>query len=917
LSIYGGRGSRSFTVHMALTAGTNFGPYEIAESIGSGGMGEVYRATDTNLKRDVAIKVLPESFANDTNRLARFQREAEVLASLNHPNIAQIYGLERSDAATALVMELVEGPTLADRIAQGPLRPEEALSIAHQMADALEAAHEQHIVHRDLKPANIKLRPDGTVKVLDFGIAKALDPQSGGSGPQAPQLTTPAMTQAGIILGTAAYMSPEQARGKPVDKRTDIWAFGCVLYEMLTGQPAFAGEDVAVTLARIIANDTDMKSMPGTISPAVRQTIALCLEKDVRRRIRDIGDVKLALDGAFDIGGLGELGGRGAVAVARPWPKRMLPLAGALVIGALLVGLAGFALWPESGLRLVNRFSYVVPPDQPWRGTAGRLMNISPDGRSIVYNAANGLHIRNMGELEDRLVPGTNEPMIAPVFSPDGQSLAYFSNGQLKRIAVTGGASVVISDLSTGGLLVPAASWEADGSLLFANTEGIFRVPATGGTPELIIPSNDDFFYGPELLPDGNTVLFNVVDGGSSRAADQIVAQSIATGERTVVVTGGSDARYVPTGHIVYAFEDGLFGIAFDAANLQVSGGAVPLVQGIARASGSQPAANYAIADDGTLAYVRGNFGVSGLRRLVWVDREGYEEPIEAPPRAYVYAQLSPDDTRIVLDIRDQENDIWVWDIERKTLQRLTFDPDRNRGVVWSPDGERVAFSREIDGGEEIYWQASDGSGLAEPLTEGSGKPLFPVDITPDGTTLLYAWSDLPRDILMVPIAGAPTAGTPILDGPANEGSPTVSPDGRWLAYTSDESGDYEVYVRPFPNVNSGRWQISTAGGFHPHWSRDGTELFYMAPRTDSNALMTVAVDSGTTFRPGAPELLFEGRYWDAGGGNAGPGTFDVSRDGQRFLMIRDADEGRGTEEPEIVIVQNWFEELKRLVPTN
>jgi len=892
--------------------GQTLAHYEITALLGKGGMGEVWRAHDTKLGREVAIKVLPESFASDESRVSRFEQEAKTLASLNHLNIAQVFGLERSDGRAAIVMELVEGPTLADRIEQGAIPAEEALNIAMQIADALEAAHEQGIVHRDLKPANIKLRPDATVKVLDFGIAKAFDPLLAVSGGgQSPVMTTP-VTQAGIILGTAAYMSPEQARGKGVDQRTDIWAFGCVLYEMLTGQPAFGGEDVPLTLARVLAHDTDLDSIPGTISPSVRQTLELCLRKDPRKRVADIRDVRLALAGEFDIGALAAADTEVA---AKSFAQRVVPLAAASLVGAIAVGIVGWALWPESGPALINRFSHSLPEGQGLRLPAWSLMDVSRDGRAFVYNGLDGLHLRNMSALEDRLIPGTEEPLIEPVFSPNGQSLAYFTGADIKRIATTGGAAVVIANSNTQ--IAPGASWEPDGTILFAEPPGILRVAATGGTPERIIEARDgEIVYGPQLLPDGDTVLFSAASGGGNRDAAQIVAESLSTGERTVLARGGSDGRYLPTGHIVYAFEDGLFGVAFDAETLTVSGGPVPLLQGVLRAANANPAANFAVTDTGTLVYLSGDVGAAGLRTLVWVDRGGRREPIDTPPRAYLYAQLSPDDTRVVLDIRDQENDTWVWDLERETLQRLTFDPARNRGAVWSPDGTRVVFSREIDGTEEIYWQAADGSGVAEALTEGSGVPMFPLDITPDGTTLLYTLSDLPRDTFMVPITGTPAAGTPLLNGVPSEGSPTVSPDGRWLAYTSDESGDYEVYVRPFPEVDTGRWQISTAGGMHPHWSRDGSELFYMVQQGGSVAFMAVPVESGTTFRPGSPEMLFDGPFWDGGGAVAGPDVFDVSLDGQRFLMIMDVAAGAESEQPEIVIVQNWFEELKRLVPT-
>ncbi len=590
---------------MALTPGSRIGCYEIAGEIGAGGMGVVYRATDTKLKRDVAIKVLPESLAEDEERLTRFQREAELLASLNHPNIAQIYGLERSEGTTALIMELVEGPTLEDRIKKGVLGPDDALGLAMQIAAALEAAHSQGIVHRDLKPANIKLGPDGTVKVLDFGIAKALQPDVLTSGPQSPIMTTPA-TQVGVILGTAAYMSPEQAKGKFVDQRTDIWAFGCLLYEMLTGQMAFGAEDVPTTLARVIDRETDLETLPASLTPAVRRTIRLCLQKDVSKRVSDIRDVRLALEGAFDTG---ETQGAEIVSVSRPIWRRALPVAVAVLVTAVVVG--GFAwvsLQPEPSA--VNRFTYELPEGQGLRNTQRRALAVSADGRQFVYNASDGpdgrLYVRAMGELDARLIPGTEGSVYSPVFLPDDQTLVYwdFFNGQIKRIAVGGGAAIVVADLDTNLLGLSSAP---DGTLLFALEDGIYRVPATGGTPERVISTeNVEFYFGPELLPDGDTVMFSVVSGAPNWDTAEIVAQSLTTGERATLIAGASDARYVSTGHLVYAFDDGLFAIAFDADTLTVSGGAVPLIQGVLRAVGDNgsAAANYVISADGTLVYV-------------------------------------------------------------------------------------------------------------------------------------------------------------------------------------------------------------------------------------------------------------------------------------------------------------------------
>jgi serine/threonine-protein kinase len=893
---------------MALAAGTRFGAYQVAESIGSGGMGDVYRATDTNLKRAVAIKILPQAFANDADRVMRFQREAEALAALSHPNIAQIHGFERSDGSTALIMELIEGPTLADRIAQGPIPYDEALGIAMQVANALEAAHGRGVVHRDLKPANIKVRPDGVVKVLDFGIATAPESPIATSGRGSPALLTPALTEVGVLLGTAGYMSPEQARGKPVDERADIWAFGCLLYEMLTGQPAFGGEDVTTTLARVLERDADLGQLPTTVAPAVRRTLELCLEKDPRTRIADIRDAKLALEGRFETTRAMRADAGGAAA---GW-RRALPLAAALAVGGAVVGLAALTIWPEPEPISVTRFVHALPEGQTFAATTNDLIGLSPDGRTLAYSSVGALRLRDMATLEEREIR-SDQVIDDPTFSPDGRSIAYLSNGFLvRRSAAAGGPAVAVTDRALRGAL--SLSWTPDDTILMTEGtgSGIQRVPATGGTPEVFVASAGLTLRWPQLLPDGDTVLFTRYAANTVTSAE-IVVQSISTGESAIVVERGARARYVPTGHLVYTQGDTLFGIAFDARTKRTFGGAVPLVEGVAQVAQT---AQFELANDGTLAYVRGITTAGTALTLVWVDRTGRKTPLRVPARGYAYLDLSPDETRVALDIRDQESGTWVLDLERETLQRLTFDPGPNRGVAWSADGRRIAFSRQLGDGEEAYWQAADGSGGPEALTRGSGFPAFPVDFTPDGAALLYTTAGLPRRTYMISVGGTAGAGTPLLAGPASEGSPAVSPDGRWLAYASDESGTDEVYVRPFPDVAAGgRWQISSGGGYHPHWSRDSGELFYIERRGAEVAMMAVPFESGETFRPRAAVELFRGEIF--AGPLVGPDQYDVSADGQRFLMLEPLPAAETPDvRPDIVIVQNWFEELQRLVPT-
>ena len=719
---------------MALQSGTRLGPYEITAQIGVGGMGEVYRATDTKLKRDVAVKVLPPALAADPERLARFQRKAEVLASLNHPNIAAIYGLEEADSTKALVMELVEGPTLADRIDQSAIPVDEALPIAKQIAEALEAAHEQGIIHRDLKPANVKLRPDGVVKVLDFGLAKALEP-TGAMSPgmsQAPTITTPAMTQAGMILGTAAYMSPEQARGKTVDKRTDIWAFGCVLFEMLTAKRAFAGEDVTDTLAAVVRSEPPWDALPDTVSPTLQVYLRRCLHKDPKQRIGDIHDVRLALEGAFETG-VSQMATSGVVPQPAVW-RRALPVAVALVVGGLAVGLAAWSLWPSTEPPSVARFEHVLPESQTVDNAraAYQFVTVSPDGRHFVYNTSVGFYLRTMGELDARLIPSNDgELSFNPFFSPDGQSVAYGAADGLRRIAITGGAPVVISAAPEGGGTF-GSSWGADNTIFAGNRRGIWRVSANGGTLELVIPATEGESMGtPRLLPDGESVLFSVTTATDATRWDQaqIVAQSLRTGERTVLVEGGSDARYVPTGHLVYALGSVLLAVAFDLDRLEVSGGPVPLVQGVQRsqvpALGSDTA-NYGVSDAGTLIYVPGSSSVAWAGRVAWVTPGGDQEVIDLPAGEYAHPRVSPDGRWLAVERQDNGGtDIWLYETSGATALRRLTEGGNNRYPVWSRDGEHVAFQSSREGDAGIFWQLTDGTGSVERLTapEGEGCP--------------------------------------------------------------------------------------------------------------------------------------------------------------------------------------------------
>ena len=910
---------------MSLTPGTRLGPYEIQSALGAGGMGEVYRARDTRLNRDVALKVLPDDFAADPDRLVRFTRESQLLASLNHPNIAAIYGLEDGPAEAghhvqALVLELVDGPTLADRIAQGPVPLDEALLIARQIADAIEAAHEQGVIHRDLKPANVKLRPDGMVKVLDFGLAKAFE---GGAAPGAvdrgvrlqPDLTASptlsvAATRLGVILGTAAYMAPEQAKGKGVDKRADIWAFGVVLYEMLTGRRAFDGEDISEILASVIKGSANLDRLPAGTPPRLRELVARCLEKDVRKRFRDIGDVGQELERVQS----DPRGTPVAPPGAQQVPARPLHLwvGGAVALTALLVGGAVWMLKPAPPLepRPTARFTHTLAEDQQFRNTGRTVVAVSADGRQFVYNTSGGLYLRSLDGLTARLVQGTEGSLTNPFFSPDGQWIGFYAGEELRKIPVAGGTAVVLCKAVNPF----GASWGADDTILFGQPEGIVRVSANGGMPELLIATEKgEQVHGPQMLPGGQWVLFSVTRQINRWDVAEIVAQSLASGERKVLWRGGSDARYVPTGHLVYALGDALFALPFDLDRVTVSGGPVPVLNGLQGASGAQTGtAHYGLSDDGTVVYAAGGITIGAQQRtLVWVDRKGREETIAAPPRAYVAARLSPDGTQVALDVRDQENDVWIWNLARNTLTRLTFDPGFDRYPVWTPDGRRIVFSSQRAGGGSLFWQAADGTGAAERLTEGSSVQ-YVTSISADGTKLVF--DDLgpsQTDIRMLALDGDRRA-APLVATTFSERNADLSADGRWMAYRSNESGRNEVYVRPFPGVDSGRWQVSTGGGTDPRWAPDSRELFYV---NAEGRIVAVPVQPGPGFVAGNPQVVVDGSFTTTIPGLIGR-LYDVSRDGQRFLLLKGAEGAEQKAAPrQIVVITNWFEELRQRVP--
>ena len=895
---------------MSLQPGTTLGSYSVTAKIGEGGMGEVWQARDTKLDRDVALKVLPEAFTSDPDRLARFEREAKVLASLNHPNIGSIYGLEEAEGIKALVLELVEGPTLADRIKQGPIPIDEALPIAKQIAEALEAAHERGIIHRDLKPANIKVRDDGTVKVLDFGLAKAFQPDA--SDPNmsmSPTISlTAAATQMGMVIGTAAYMSPEQAKGKTVGKQADVWAFGAVLFEMLSGKRPFTGDDISETLARVIDREPDWATLPDTVPPVLSSFLRRCLQKNPKKRIRDIGDVSLAMEGAFET----PVRAPSEPTVAPTLPvwlwQRPATIAVAVVASLAVGGLAVWSLTRPGPLPAdpVARFSVPLGPEQAFSFIGRHLVALSPDGTQLVYSTDQQLYLRRLDQLQATAIPGTREGGgRSPFISPAGEWIGFWAGGQLKKVAMSGGAAVTLGDVANPW----GASWGADDMILFGQgPDGIWRVPGTGGTPEVVIPVEDgDQAHGPQMLPGGEWVLFTLRPaGGGSWDAAQIVVQSLVTGERVVLIEGGRDARYVETGHLVYALNGVVFAVAFDRDAREVLGGPVPLVEGVRDAPTLTGAVQFSVARNGSLVYVPGSAGGGDVVSLVWVGRDGAEERIPAPPRAYDHPRVSPDGTRVAVDIADGDNtDVWIWDLARETLTQLTFDEGVDDVPLWTPDSARVVFRSSREGGG-LFWKAADGTGQVERLKEGAARP--------------YAWAADGRlifeqagDIGVLTMEGERTVEM-LLDAEFTEAEPALSPDGRWLAYRSTETGTPLIYVQPFPNIDDGLWNVSLGFGADPVWSPDGRELFYHG-RTD---LMVAQIETEPTFSSRTPEPLFSlSGYATVGGGVAGR-RFDLAPDGDRFIVRKPGTAEQTSDDDPfngLIFVENWFEELKRLVP--
>jgi len=871
-----------------LSAGTPVGHYEVVSWLGAGGMGEVYRARDTKLHREVALKTLPEELSRQPERLARLRQEARILASLNHPGIATLYGLEEADGGVpVLVMELVEGESLADRLRRGPLPAREAMTVAQQIALALEAAHEKGVLHRDLKPGNIRLTADGCVKLLDFGLARAVRAVARDS--RLDTETSP-HSEPGAVLGTAPYMSPEQARGQEVDRRSDVWAFGCVLFELLTGKRAFEGATFSDTVAAVLNSEPDWQVLPGETPPSVLRLLRRCLQKEKGKRLRDIGDVRLELE---------EIPTGPASKAETPRAPRRHPLWPTIAVLSALLG--GGAWWmirrAPSVLEKVVRLPVEVSGEIGMRMV---ILVVAPTGERIAYGTLSGLVVRELDKSEGRLIPGTASA-IGPFFSPDGDWLGFTDgDGILKKVKVssTGGVPITLCkgiENSYGG------TWGPNDSIIFTpdNYTGLWQVSAGGGEPrELTKPDHargEKTHRWPQFLPGGKAVLFTV---GTSRLATwddaRIEALVLRTGERRTILEGGTGAAYVESGHLLYRRGTSILAAPFDVDRLAVTGNSVAVVDGV---QSPLVAGNrlFAVARTGLLAYVP---QARDSERLVLVDRTGEARPLTPFLEFLNSARVSPDGGAIAVGRVAPNNQIWRFDIEREAFSQLTFEWD-NINPVWTPDGESLIVSSTP--GWRLRRVRADGSGTPEPLAGGEG---YPHSVTPDGKLLAFLkpGTNTGVDIWIMPLepGGAPRV---FLQTPANEGFPAISPDGYFLAYQSDESGQDEVYLRSLPDGGS-KIQVSTGGGRLPVWARNGKELFYYLPLEGSKRRMMVVDVS-----PGNPVRISRGRaLFDKSFGY----IYDVLPDGQHFAMVETDPDARITH---FNVVLNWFEELKRLVP--
>ena len=909
---------------MAITPGTRLGAYEVLALLGSGGMGEVYRARDTRLDRVVAIKVLPASVAKDPDRRQRLDREARSVSSLNHPNICTLYDVGHQDGIDYLVMEFLEGQTLAERLTRGALPLDEAAQYAIQLADALDVAHRHGVVHRDVKPANVFLaRRDSSAtpitKLLDFGIAKAV-----ALGPPA-AIAGGTLTSDGTLLGTLQYMAPEQLEGRDADTRSDLFAFGAVLYEMVTGRRAFQGESQASVIAAVLDSEPlPLSSSQPLTPPALEYLVKTCLAKNPDERWQAAGDVKRQLEWIAASGRstpLPTAGRRSGYGVR---------VVGTVAVMTLVAFIAGGALtwYARTGLQEQAAPPHVTRSTIATSGTAalglrpGRSLAITPDGTRVVYigNDGSQLFVRPIDRFDSTAIFTAVGPLNDVFVSPDGQSAGFIEGGILKTIALTGGPAETIVEGGVGY----GGAWAPDDTIIFSTGEGasgLQHVSAAGGDVTTLtrpVAARGELAHvWPAMLPGGRAVLFTITATTGGLDAAQVAALDLVTGGYKVLVHGGSDAHYVPAersatkgtkperAHLVYVKGATLMAIPFEPARLEASGTPVMVLPGLAttpRGSGV-----FDVADGGTIVYVDSPADHTAVARtLVWVDRQGLEKPLSTslPPRPYGQPRLSPDGTRVAVAIDDDANDIWVWDVAGQTLRRLTSGPATDFFPVWTTDSQRLIFGRPFHG---LFWQAADGSGNVEALSTNAGPAMMPTGMTPDGKRVLFTLGP-PRDVMAMTLDHRRVE--PLVQTPFNDRNGVVSPDGRWLAYESDSTQRFEIYVTPYPNVKGGTWPISTAGGTGPLWSPNSPELFFVAP---DGAIMAASVNPrGGVWRPGAPVKVVDGQYLTRARTNGR--HYDVSTDGKRFLIVK-APPSDQPAASQIQLVQHWAKELQRLVP--
>jgi Tol biopolymer transport system component len=883
---------------------TRLGPYEVLAPLGAGGMGEVYRARDSRLGREVALKFLPESVAADESRLSRFEREAKLLASLSHSGVATLYGFEQLEGKPVLVMEVVEGPTLADRIQRGGLPWREAVEIGRHIAEALEAAHEAGIVHRDLKPSNIKLSADGRVKLLDFGLGKAIGAKSAAS--EAKLLTETSPTDIGIILGTAPYMSPEQARGEPVDDRSDIWAFGCVLYEMLTGKRAFPGPTASDVVVAILDREPDWGALPHHTPPPVRSLLRRCLTKDPFRRLHSIADARIELEEALTAHSVETR----LSASASRWS-----IAAAVTL-ALAVGAT--TAWRRSRVAPATRHAptrfniAVARGTELTRDPGVPSIALSPDGRHLIYAAhRGGLYIRSLDGVEARPLAGAENGW-QPFLSPDGRWIGFTADGKMQKVSLEGGSPRPIVAVTNPR----GASWGEDGSIVYTPDpwSGLHRVSAEGGTPQKLTepdPGVGQSHRWPQILPRGGSVLYTI---HGTRVDDaRIAVLSLETGMRKVIVEGGTYGRYVPTGHLVYASGGSIFAAPFDVHQAALTGAAVPVVADVRMDSRQgRGGAQFDFSTGGTLAYIVPHERPTETH-LLWVDRKGSGMRVPGAPHSFANASLSSDGQRLIVSSREPNgaSNLWLYDRGRQTWTQLTFERNNNF-PEWSPRGDRFAFDSNREGPSNLFVMPADG-GLATRLTT-SNYPQRPTGWSPDGNVLFFEEQTAATDWDLWELSlGADRLPRPLVVAEGSQWSAKLSPDGRWLAYMSDETGRFEVYVRPYRGSDR-RWTLSTHGGGDPVWSRTGREIYYSTdvgapgfPSAGTSKVWVVPVTLTPAFRPGKPRVLFEREktLFD----------FDAVPDGEHFVIVEAASAVR--ERLEIVLIPNWFEELKAKVPVS